>query len=144
MIREKKFIFVVVHPAREHASADHNREMFVENLDFSSLSWQKNKKKLVKLFGGLNPYTTRESDGSKLDFFGVVTFELDIADIGGMECTNSLIEHFSRFVFEANTLLKKSFSTVKSFFKYYNLPTKSLSHYQPSISANGNQIEVRT
>jgi len=35
MITDKKFIFVIVHPAKEMASADHNREVFVENLDFS-------------------------------------------------------------------------------------------------------------
>jgi len=80
------------------------------------------------MFGGHNPYTTKEA-GGRVDFFGVVTFELDIPDVGGMECNNSLIKDFSRMVFEANLLLKKSFSTVESFFKYYNLPLKSKVHY---------------
>lgn len=56
-----------------------------------------------------------------IDFYGVVTFEVLIKEIVGMEYTNTLIENSSRFVFEARTIIKRSFPTVKSFFNYYNL-----------------------
>ena len=56
-----------------------------------------------------------------MDFYGVVTFELDHDDIGGMECSNSLIHGFSRLVFEAKTLRKKAFVTLEDFFVHYKL-----------------------
>lgn len=52
----------------------------------------------------------------------MVTFELAFSDIGGFECSNSLIENFSRFVFEANVIHKKSFESLADFFTYYKLP----------------------
>ena len=73
----------------------------------------------MRLWGSWNPFTT--CDGEKVDFYGVVTFELDHEDIGGMECTNSLIHNFSRLVFEAKTLRKKSFVTLEDFFMHYGL-----------------------
>jgi len=51
----------------------------------------------------------------------VVTFELVHEDIGGMECANSLILNFSRLVFEAKTLRKKTFGTLEDFFIHYGL-----------------------
>lgn len=59
----------------------------------------------------------------------MVTFELAFSDIGGFECSNSLIENFSRFVFEANVVHKKSFESLADFFTYYKLPTYTKKHY---------------
>ena len=56
-----------------------------------------------------------------MDFFGVVTFEVDHADIQGMECTNSLIHNFSRLVLEAKICHKKTFLSLEDFFAHYNL-----------------------
>lgn len=76
----------------------------------------------------------------------MVTFEVTHADIGGMECTNSLIHNFSRLVFEAKTLRKKAFVTLEDFFTHYGLdqrPNPSL-HYVPTLNRQENKIEVRT
>jgi len=83
------------------------------------LSWQKQKKQILRLFGSRNPFTTLAGD--KVDFYGVVTFELSHDEIGGMECTNSLIPNASRLVFEAKTLRKKAFVTLEDFFVHYEL-----------------------
>ena len=75
-------------------------------------------------------------DGEKADFYGVVTFELDHDDIGGMECSNSLIHKFSRLVFEARKLRKKAFISLEDFFAYYELdeqPNPKL-HYVPTFN----------
>ena len=88
-------------------------------MDISELSWQKQKKQILRLFGSRNPFTTIE--GEKVDFYGVVTFELAHEDIGGMECSNSLIFNFSRLVFEAKTLRKKTFVALDDFFVHYGL-----------------------
>ena len=56
------------------------------------------------------------------DFFGVIAFELNFDDVGGMECSNSLIKDFSRMVFEADKLKKIAFDDLESFFAYYKLP----------------------
>jgi hypothetical protein len=64
------------------------------------------------MFGKSSPYSTvQESSQGQLevDFYGVVTFEIDMSEIVGMEYTNALIENSSRFVFEARTVIKKSF-----------------------------------
>jgi len=81
-----------------------------------------------------------------VDFYGVVAFEVKQADIGGMECTNSLIHQFSRLVFEAKTLQKKAFVTLEDFFAHYELeqqPDPKL-HYVPSLNRAESKIEVRT
>ena len=122
MVLPKKFVYVVVHPERELASPTHNQKRFIENLDFSEVSWQKQKKQILRLFGTRNPFTT--IDGEKVDFFGVVTFEVSHEEIGGMECSNSLIVNFSRLVFEAKILRKKAFATLEDFFLYYELDTQ--------------------
>ena len=70
-----------------------------------------NKRKILKYFGNKNPFTTvtenrgpswiGKDDNQNIDFYGVVTFEVDQREIVGMEFTNMLIENSSRFVFEA-------------------------------------------
>jgi hypothetical protein len=42
-----------------------------------------------------------------------VSFELSFDDVEGMDCSNSLIKDFSRVVFEANSLVKKSFESLE-------------------------------
>ena len=96
----------------------------------------------MKLFGSRNPYTTKTQD--KVDFFGVVTFELSFEDIGGMECSNSLIENFSRLVFEAKGTTKKAFTTLEEFFHHYNLPLNSTRHYEPALDVESGRIRVKT
>ena len=144
MVLPTKFVYVIVHPARELSSPTHNQKLFIENLGFSELSWQKQKKQILRLFGSRNPFTTCE--GEKVDFYGVVTFEVNHADIGGMECSNSLIHQFSRLVFEAKTLRKKAFVTLEDFFIHYNLETRpdQKLHYVPTLNHQDNKIEVRT
>ena len=98
----------------------------------------------MRLFGSRNPFAT--CDGDKVDFYGVVTFEVNQPDIGGMECTNSLLHGFSRLVFEAKTLRKKAFKTLEDFFAHYELeqqPDSNL-HYVPTLNRSENKIEVRT
>ena len=134
MLLPKKFVYVVVHPAREISSPTHNQALFIQKLNIAELSWQKQKKQILRLFGGRNPFTTM--DGEKADFYGVVTFELSHDDIGGMECSNSLIHKFSRLVFEARKLRKKAFISLEDFFAYYELdeqPNPKL-HYVPTFN----------
>jgi len=90
----------------------------------------------------MHPFTTY--DGEKADFYGVVTFEVDFDQIGGIECSNSLIENFSRLVLEAKTLRKKAFKSLDDFFAHYELPTSSKKHYWPSLNKKDGKIEVRT
>ena len=89
MVQSDKFIFVAVHPTREIASPNLNPKFFIENFELSNISWQKNKKQILKLFGSRNPFTTKVVDSSKekskVDFFGVITFELSFKDVGGFE-----------------------------------------------------------
>ena len=76
----------------------------------------------------------------------MVAFEVDHNDIGGMECTNSLIHQFSRLVFEAKSLRKKAFTTLEDFFTHYELeqrPDPNL-HYVPTLNRTESKIEVRT
>ena len=144
MIIPGKFVYVVVHPPRELSSPSHNQKLFIENLNLSELTWQKQKKQILTLFGKRNPFATVE--GEKIDFFGVITFEVEQKDIGGMECTNSLIHGFSRLVFEAKTLRKKAFQTVEDFFVHYGLEERPnpKHHYVPTLNKKENKIEVRT
>ena len=44
MVLPKKFVFVAVHPVRELSSPTHNQKLFIENLNMSELTWQKQKK----------------------------------------------------------------------------------------------------
>jgi hypothetical protein len=74
MLLEKKMVYVVVYPAREISQPNHDQKLFISNLSLNSLSWQRNKKQILKLFGSRNPFSTKV--GSQVDFFGVVTFEL--------------------------------------------------------------------
>jgi len=77
--------------------------------DLVDLSLIFNKRKILKYFGNKNPFTTvtdakgtaTKDENQKIDFYGVVTFEVLQKDIVGMEFTNMLIENSSRFVFEA-------------------------------------------
>lgn len=86
-------------------------------------SFQSNKRKIVKYFGAVHPLSTVETkeDGSKVaDFFGVVALEVKFNDIVGMEYTNMLI-YSARVVFEAKTILKKSFKNITDCFNYYKI-----------------------
>ena len=74
----------------------------------------------------------------------MVTFELSFEDIGGMECSNSLIENFSRLVFEAKGTTKKAFTTLEEFFHHYNLPLNSTRHYEPALDVESGRIRVKT
>lgn len=60
-----------------------------------------------------------------VDFYGVVTFEVHLKEIVGMEYSNMLIENSSRIVFEARTITKRSFAQVDHFFNYYHLNDES-------------------
>ena len=145
MVLPKKFVFVAVHPVRELSSPTHNQKLFIENLNMSELTWQKQKKQILRLFGSRNPFVTCEGE-KKVDFYGVIAFEVDLNNIGGMECTNSLIHQFSRLVFEAKTLRKKAFTTLEDFFTHYELeqrPDPNL-HYVPTLNRTESKIEVRT
>ena len=113
----RKLIFVAVHPERDESSATHNRKKFIENLSELTWHWQKNKKKLLKLLGNRNPFAQQTETNT--DFFGVVAFELNIEDIGGFECSNSLIKDFSRMVFEAKTIKKLTFDSLTQLYAYY-------------------------
>ena len=110
----RKLVFLAVHPAPEISSPALNQALFIQNLSELTWHWQKNKKRLLKLFGNRNPFS--QQIGNRTDFFGVVAFELNLDEIGGFECTNSLIKDFSRLVFEANNLTKLCFSSVEDFF----------------------------
>jgi hypothetical protein len=70
--------------------------------------------------GERNPFC-QQVEANKTDFFGVIAFELNYDDIEGMECSNSLIKDFSRFVFEANKLKKIAFASLDTFFNHYKL-----------------------
>jgi len=84
------------------------------------------------MIGKETPFNIR-AEGEKPDFYGVVTFELLHQDVGGFECGNSLIEHYSRAVFEAKVIHKKAFESVKDFFFYYGMDTETEKHYRPSL-----------
>ena len=142
MLLEKKIVYVVVYPAREISQPNHDQKLFISNLSLNSLSWQRNKKQILKLFGSRNPFSTKV--GNQVDFFGVVTFELQFDDIGGFDCSNSLIEGFSRFVFESNLISKKSFESLEDFFTYYKLQETSDKHYEPTFNRKEGRIQVKT
>jgi len=78
------------------------------------------------------------------DFFGVVAFELLIEDIGGFECSNSLIKTYSRMSFEARNLRKVTFESLFDLFSYYELATGAIPNefYLPKFK--GDQIHVNT
>ena len=120
----RKLVFLAVHPAPEISSPALNQALFIQNLSELTWHWQKNKKRLLKLFGNRNPFS--QQVGNRTDFFGVVAFELNLDEIGGFECTNSLIKDFSRLVFEADNLTKLCFSSVEEFFVHYDLPLFNL------------------
>jgi hypothetical protein len=78
----------------------------------------------------------------------VVTFEVSISEIVGMEYSNMLIENSSRFVFEARTIIKKSFANVDNFFNYYNLNSTTdlegeQQFYSPLLDKIGQKIKVQ-
>ncbi len=128
MIQAEKFIFVCVHPPKqdEHSSSTKTKGK-ESNTYEDQISFLFNKKKILKYFGNKNPFTTvtDSKDGRQdVDFFGVVTFEVHFNEIVGMEYLNMLVGYpSSRFVFEARTIIKRSFVKVEDFFNYYKLPT---------------------
>lgn len=78
----------------------------------------------------------------------MVTFEVPLTEIVGMEYTNTLIEHSSRFVFEARTIIKKSFDTPASFSNHYNLDicssssTSKNSYYTPKLDRLNQTLDI--
>ena len=144
---DRKLVFLAVHPAPEISSPGKNPALFIQNLSELTWHWQKNKKKLLKLFGNRNPFAQHQE--GKTDFYGVVAFELKLDDVGGFECTNSLIKDFSRLVFEAKSLTKICFNNIEDFFTYYELPKDKLEQrpyppYVPKVGPNGQVIELRS
>lgn len=63
---------------------------------------------------------TELRDGRQdVDFYGVVTFEVEFNEVVGMGYSNVLIKHSNRIVLEAKTIIKKSFETLDDFFNFY-------------------------
>jgi hypothetical protein len=95
--------------------------------------------------GLVTPFSSKgdQADG-RPDFYGTLAFEVDYTDIGGFECNNSLIELFSRAVFEAKSVRKKVFASLKDFFHFYNLDEVSHTHYRPTFNGQKGTIEVKT
>ena len=142
MILETKLVYVAVHKSRATASPYTNQKQFIDNFQFKDLTWQKQKKQLLRLFGSRNPFATQ--DGTKTDFFGVVTFELEFKDISGMECTSSLIDKLTRLVFEASLLKKRDFACLTDFFVFYDLMAETEYHYQPILNRKKGRIQIKT
>jgi hypothetical protein len=144
-LSQRKLVFTVVYPAKEHSQPGFDQGKFIENLTANSISFLKERKNLIRLWGDRNPFSLQTGD--KGDFYGVVTFELLIDDIEGFDCSNSLIYEFSRVAFEANRLTKLSFETLKDFFQHYDLPLSPPADaymYQPSLDERGLGIAVVT
>jgi hypothetical protein len=114
---------VIVHPQKQDNTLLGSKKRHDLSLLF-------NKKKILKYFGSKNPFTnvTQTLPGSKneVDFYGVVTFEVEIKrNIVGMEYSNMLIENSSRIVFEAKKIQKRSFEGLPEFFAYYSLDERN-------------------
>ncbi|CDW84397.1 UNKNOWN [Stylonychia lemnae] len=135
MVLGSKFIFVVVHPPKQkkfsqkqpnltqspfYLSDEDEEDM--QDLYYDSF-YLLNKRKILKYFGNKNPFTTTELKGGKqeVDFYGVVAFEVESKEIIGMTYTNNLVKDANRIVFEARTIIKKSFENVEDFFSFYGL-----------------------
>jgi len=54
---QRKLVFLAVHPAPELSIPELNQALFIQNLSELTWHWQKNKKKLLKLFGNRNPFS---------------------------------------------------------------------------------------
>ena len=98
---------------------------------------------MLNVLGKETPFNIKV-EGQTPDFYGVVTFELLHKDVGGFECGNSLIQHYSRAVFEANIVRKKAFESLKDFFFYYDIETETEKHYRPSLDLQAGKIAVKT
>jgi len=85
----------------------------------------------LKYFGNKNPFTTvtelREGK-QDVDFYGVVTFELEFKEIVGMSYSNVLIQDSNRIVLEGRTIIKKSFENLDDFFYFY-FPDEYINDY---------------
>lgn len=55
MLLEHKFVYVVVHPTKEVVNPEVGQAIYYQNFDFS---WQTHRKKILKLFGKSNPFST--------------------------------------------------------------------------------------
>jgi hypothetical protein len=79
-----------------------------------------------------------------VDFYGVVTFEVKVKDIGGMEYSNMLIENSSRIVFEGKSITKRSFANVQDFFNFYALEKRNTDAkpYTPQMDHINQRIEI--
>jgi hypothetical protein len=53
----RKLVFLAVHPAPEISSPALNQALFIQNLTEAFWHWQKDKKRLLKLFGNRNPFS---------------------------------------------------------------------------------------
>lgn len=74
-----------------------------------------------------------------------------MADIGGFDCTNSLIRDFSRLVFEAKKITKLAFENIKDLLHFYKLIDPSSGakdatpeFYEPNVANGGEVFSVRT
>ena len=76
----------------------------------------------------MNNYYGGSGTTLDVDFYGVVTFEVPLKEIVGMEYSNMLIDNSSRIVFEARTITKRSFALVDHFFNYYHLNDENTCH----------------
>jgi hypothetical protein len=87
---------------------------------------------LWKFYLGKGGLKLRDQSKTRdIDYYGVVTFEVQVREIVGMEYSNVLIEDASRFVLEARTIVKRSFHNVDNFFNFYNLEAGDQSYYRP-------------
>ncbi len=153
MMQRDKFVFVVVHPPRQRKK----QPLF-------------KKLKSLKILGSKSPFTTvtqisnQNQDQSEplwraclsksglklrdqtktrdIDYYGVVTFEVALQEIVGMDYKNVLIEDSSRFVLEARTVVKRSFETVEAFFNFYKLESSMNGFYRPSLDKNSQLINI--
>eukprot|EP00347_Sterkiella_histriomuscorum_P004028 403362021 len=151
MIQKNKFIYVVVHPPKQpktpknqsrqfsktfrenfNSSENHQTNNFFSTNSEKQQEFDKdsyydsfyllNKKKILKLFGNKNPFTTvTDMKGGRqdVDFYGVVTFEVEFKEIVGMGYVNNHMRGHNRIVLEARTIIKKSFENVEDFYGFY-------------------------
>lgn len=94
----------------------------------------------MKYFGNKNPFSTvtdvidtstQTGSRQEVDFYGVVTFEVELADIVGVSYSNVLVFQ-NRIVFESKTITKRSFPTVDDFFSFYSKNNGPLSKQRQS------------
>jgi hypothetical protein len=55
-LKQKKIIFVVEYPSKEHSQPEFNQQKFINNLTKPALGWFRTRKELIKLWGDRNPF----------------------------------------------------------------------------------------